>query len=114
MTMSRIVKAKPVWDEYFDRWILSQHVSIYGDHHLDYGCRYDTLETIAKFKGCLFLFDKEPVYEKVLEWKEMSPCWVLRETNVSCGSRAVLGHEDLQVINKIESGLFIYETEEVV
>ncbi len=112
--MDRVKKAKPKWDEYFNRWILSQQVSTYGDHELDYACRYDTLKNIDKVPNALFVFDKEPVYEKVLEWKEMAPCWVFRETNVSCGSVAVVGHKDLKVIQKIKGGLFIYEPEEVV
>ena len=112
--MDRVKKAKPVWDEYFDRWILSQQISTYGDHHLDYACSYKTLKTIGKEENCLFIKDKEPVYETMLKWKDVPKFWVLREYKVSCGSIAVIGHEDLKIIEKMESGLFISCKEEIV
>ena len=114
MTMDTVVKAKPVWDEYFDRWILSQQVSIYGEHELDYACRYDTLETIEKVPNALFVFDKDPVYESKEKWINITNFWILRKNYFSCGSVAVAGHKDLKVIDKIPNALFIFDKEEIV
>ena len=111
--MYREEKYTPVWNSNHHSWILDQKISSYGEHHLDYSVRYKTLKKVDREENCLFIFDKKPVYDTISEWKEMPPCWVFRETNVSCGSRAVLGHKDLKVVEKQESCLFVFDKEEI-
>ena len=107
-------KAEPRWREYQYRWTYSRQVTNHGGHELDYSFSVETLESIEKVENALFLFDKKPVYNKEIEWKEMQMCWVLREYCVSCGSVAVIGSRDLKVINKVPNALFIFDKEEII
>lgn len=116
--MDRIVKRKPewVWARNSKKWILSQKISTYGDHELDYACEHKTLNVINMEPSALFIYNKEPIYKTISKWRSMKDwnVWVFREYNISCGTRAVIGHKDLKKIDKVDNALFIFDKEEIV